>query len=253
MNRFDTFSRIVVYNFHAGCGGIGDCLKFFMFILESCMKTETRLYYKVNHLEIENFIRLKYEKMYIKEEDDDRLQRGKIVTPKMYYRTQNYEYSIDIKDVFYFTDEVLSNSHTLFPLWDSSPYISIHLRLGDKHLETDRSYVVCKNDARKFSEEQIHKFIEEESVKGEKIFFCCDNDQFKLKIKQQHDQIIITRCDIGHTDLLNTTMKQVLDAVTEFFLLTQSKTIFAATYSGFPTVASKFNNIPLVCGWVNVP
>ena len=34
---------------------------------------------------------------------------------------------------------------------------------------------------------------------------------------------IITNCQIGHTSLLNTTLKQLLDGITEFYILTSSK------------------------------
>jgi hypothetical protein len=51
---------------------------------------------------------------------------------------------------------------------------------------------------------------------------------------------------IGHTALRNTTSKQVLDAITEFYLLANANAIFAASESGFSIMASKFNNIPLL-------
>lgn len=68
INNYESLKNNVVYNFNIGDGGIGDCIKFFMFILESCMKTNTRLYYKQNNIEIEKYIRLKYDKMYITED-----------------------------------------------------------------------------------------------------------------------------------------------------------------------------------------
>jgi hypothetical protein len=49
---------------------------------------------------------------------------------------------------------------------------------------------------------------------------------------------------IGHTSFSNTTKKQVLDAVTEFYILTKSDMIYGITNSGFSLMASKFNNIP---------
>ena len=67
INNYDSFSNIIIYNYDIGKGGIGDCIKFFMFILESCIKNNIRLYYKKNNIEIENFIKLKYDKMYIEE------------------------------------------------------------------------------------------------------------------------------------------------------------------------------------------
>jgi hypothetical protein len=232
----------MIYNFKLGDGGIGDCIKFFMFVLESCMKNNIRLYYNKNNIEIEKYIKLKYDKMYIDNDKIKKLNDVKLVEPVMYYSTINYDYSIDIKDVFYFTDEVKLNCKTLFPE-DITSYISIHLRLGDKYLETDRRYVLSQEDVRTFSEEKIYKFIEENGNKN--IFFCCDNNTFKLKLKNLYDKLIITNCDIGHTSLSNTTNNQILDSITEFYILTNSEMIFAASKSGFSIVASKFNNIPL--------
>jgi len=241
IDQFDLFEKIIIYNFELGNGGIGDCIKFFMFILEVCMKNSTRLYYKINNIEIEKYIKLKYDKMYI--ENIKIFPTAQVVSPTTYYSTVTYDYSIDIKDVFYFTDEVKISSRCLFPR-DVHSYISIHLRLGDKYLETDKQYVLVKNDTRHYVEEKIFKFIEENYTKN--IFFCCDNNAYKLKIKEKYNNIIITNCDIGHTSLSNTTKKQVLHGISELYILTNSEMIFAASRSGFSIIASKFNNIPLI-------
>lgn len=240
IKKYETFDTQVVYDFKLGYGGIGDYIKFFMFILEDCIKNNVRLYFKKNNIVIENYIKLKYD-MYINECMIDKLN-VKIVDPMMYYSTINYNYSININEVFYFTDEIKMNSRYLFP--QDTPYISIHLRLGDKYLETDKNYINVKNDTRDFSQQKIDDFIETNHNKN--IFFCCDNNTYKLNLKQKYNNIIITNCNIGHTSLSNTTLTQTLDAITEFYILTQSEMIFAASTSGFSIVASKFNNIPLI-------
>ena len=242
INNYDSFKNKIVYEFNVGHGGLGDCIRFFMIALETCMKNNTRLYYK-NNSEIDKYFKLKYDKMNINYYKIKQLDYVRIVSPCAYYSAVNYEYSIDIKDVFYFTDELKINSKYLFPL-NITNYISIHLRLGDKFLETDKRYVPCEGDTRTFSEEKIYKFIEENYNKN--IFFCCDNNNYKLKLKKKYNNIIITNCDIGHTSLFNTTTKQILDAVTEFYILTNSEMIFGASISGFSLMASKFNNIPLI-------
>jgi hypothetical protein len=239
MNKYDSFNKNMVYDFTLGAGGIGDCIKFFMFALKLCMNTNTRLYYKINNIEIEKYIKLKYEKMYITHDMIQKLNCVQIVEPKLYYDIFNYDYII-IKDVFYFTDEVKIHSKLLFP--NETKYISIHLRLGDKYLETDKNYVLVKDDTRNFSNEKIYNFIE----KNNNIFFCCDNNEYKQKLKEKYNNIIITNCNIGHTSLSNTTPSQVLDSVTEFYILTNSNMIFGASCSGFSKVASQFNNIQLI-------
>ena len=67
----------------------------------------------------------------------------------------------------------------------------------------------------------------------------------KKKIKNKYNNIIILDYEIGHTSLSNTTYKQTLDTVTEFYILTNSDKIYAVTQSGFSIIASKFKNIPL--------
>ena len=234
MNHYEQYKSCLVYNFKLGNGGLGDCIKFFMFILESCMKNKIRLYYKINHLIIEKYIRLNYPQMYIED------SAHTIVMPVQYYNIVNYDFSIPIQDVFHFTDEVKQNC-LRFPLTN---YVSVHLRLGDKYLETDHSFVICKQDSREFTEEKMYAFIEE----NESIFFCCDNQSYKLKLKKKYPKIIIGNCDIGHSSLFNTSHKQILDSVTELYLLSNSTEIFCGSNSGFSIVASKFKNIPIKKG-----
>lgn len=243
MDRYDSLHTTIVYDFRIGNGGIGDCIKFFMFLLDSSMKNGTRLYYKKNGIELENYLKLKHAKMYIDDEGIRQLGQVKIVIPDMYYDTIQYDYSIAAKDVFYFTDEVKMNAAYLFPA-DITNYISVHVRLGDKFLETDKRYVMCKNDVRTFSEEGLYAFLEENRSK--QLFFCCDNRAYKSKVKENFTNIIITTCDVGHTSFSNTTKKQVLDGITEFYILTKSEKIYSTSLSGFSRLASKFNNIPFV-------
>ena len=158
-----------------------------MHVLEGCVKNNTRLYYKINNLEIENYIKLKHDKMYIHEDHIKQFDNVKIVTTN--HPNFSSKYSIDIKDVFYFTDEVKMNANYLFPM-GITDYISIHLRLGDSFLETERNYIICKADKRDFSEEKLYQLIEDNYDKN--VFFCCDNNSYKLKIKDKYNKIIIT-------------------------------------------------------------
>jgi hypothetical protein len=240
INRYEQFEKSIVYNFELGNGGIGDCIKFFMVILDSCIKNNVRLYYKKNNIILEDYIKLKYDKMYITNDIKD----AKRVVPQDYYSiVDTFTFSININEVFYFTEEVKLNRNTLLSP-NITDYISIHLRLGDKHLETDKKYVMVKFDSRAFSEDSIERIIKDNY--NNNIFFCCDNNAFKLKLKEKYNTIIITNCEIGHTSLRNTTQKQILDSITEFYILTESTSIFGITRSGFSYMASKFKNIPLV-------
>jgi hypothetical protein len=243
INKYEQFESSIIYDFRLGDGGIGDCIKFFIFILELCIKNDIRLYYKKNNIIIEKYIKLIHDKMYINEESIVKLDNFIIKKPNEYYSKFNYNFNLKIEDVFFFTDEVKINYNNLLE-FNITNYISIHLRVGDKFLETDENFIICKNDTRDFLEENLYKFIEDNHNK--KIFFCCDNNNYKLKIKERYKNITITNCVIGHTSLLNTTQKQVLDSITEFYILTNSNLIYCASYSGFSIIASKFKNIPLI-------
>ena len=252
IKNYETFDKSIVYNFNMGDGGIGDCIKFFMYILEICIKYKYKLYYQINNIPLEKYLKLRYTKMYIHYIENiitindintiyNICNNYNIMKPQLLYQVFKYEdITINIQDVFYFTDDVINNRYILLP--DISNYISLHLRLGDKYLETSSKFVLCKDDSRTYSEDNLFKFIEENC----NIIFFCDNNNYKRKIKEKYDKIIITKCDIGHTSLSNTTDKQVLDTITEFYIMTESQRIYYASNSGFSIIASKFKNIPLI-------
>ena len=256
INKYDSFEKKIVYNFPLGYGGIGDCIKYFMYTLSICIKNNIRLYYKKNNILIEKYLILKYKKMYINTNDityshnidvnnipNINVDVYNIIGPVSFYNIYNYNVPLlPIKEVFYFSDEVILNSRNLLSI-DIRDYISIHLRLGDMYLETDKSFILAKNDTRIYNEERLFKFIQDNSDKT--IIFFCDNNNYRLNIKNLYNNIIITTSDIGHTSLSNTSEKQVLDAISEFYLITNSEKIYAASESGFSIIASKFNNIPI--------
>lgn len=243
INNFKNFAKTSVYNFKLGYGGIGDYLKFYMIILIKCMRKNIKFYHKINNIEIEKYIKLKYDFLYISSEEISKLKNVTIEEPFHYYRNDKYDGNIHLNEIFYFDDIVKTNvKNILSPL--PINYISIHLRLGDKFLETDKKYVACKGDRRNFSSEKLYKFIEDNNDKN--IIFFCDNNSEKLKVKNKYNNIIITTSQIGHTSLSNTTNKQILDSITDFYILSNSQLIYSASYSGFSKMASKFNNIKFI-------
>jgi hypothetical protein len=248
-----------------------------MNIFNTCIKFNIKLYYLLQNHPCEKFLKLKYKKLYITQEeilnntiditdindipnitsdkyyiitdinDIPNITSDKYykINPRIIYKNQLKEQIIkeSLDEIFYFSDEVILNSNKLLFNNNNIKYISIHLRLGDSYLETEKKYVRCKNDKRSYIEENIFKYIENNSDKN--IIFFCDNKKYKLKLKNLYKNIIITDCDIAHTSLSNTTDKQVLDAITEFYLMANSNCIIMASLSGFPIMASKFKNIPL--------
>ena len=243
INNYKNYTKTIIYNFRLGDGGLADYLKFFMIILTECMNKNIRLYHLINNIEIEKYIKFKYDLFDISLDEIIKLNNYSIKTPWDYYDNSSYKGNILLNEVFDFDDKVKMNVKYILPSVPSN-YISIHLRMGDKFLETDKRYVPCKGDERKFTEENIWKFIENNSDKN--IIFFCDNNSVKIKIKNKYKNVIITNAQIGHTSLSNTSQKQVLDTVTEFFLMTNSQLIYAASYSGFSSTASKFNNVEYI-------
>ena len=234
MRDYSTYPLALVYDFRVTYGGIGDFLKYFMICLHHCIQSKVRLSLFDHGIELGTYIRLKYPEMYTRE------IYAHFVTPKDFYDDFHSHFCVPMQDVFYFTEEVLQHKERLFPI---SVYNSMHVRLGDKHLETDSEYVHVKEDERIFSEENMYTCVQEN--RDLPLFFCCDNDTYKKNFSKKYG-VSIAYTDIGHTSLTNTTSKQVLDAVTEFYILTQSKRVFAASESGFSMMAAKFYDIPFI-------
>jgi hypothetical protein len=146
-----------------------------------------------------------------------------------------------ISDLFYFSDEVKHNA--IKYVKEDTSYISIHVRLGDKHLETDKQFVICVLDERIFDEAKLFRLIETNAYKT--IYFFCDNNAYKQKIKGMYSFVNTIDYAIGHTSLTNVTPEQTLNAMTDFYLLSESEHIYSMTWSGFPLMASKYKNAPI--------
>jgi hypothetical protein len=255
MNQYSTFTKKMVYRFKSTHdGGIADYIKFFMIALKLSIQYNIQLYLEKNNSILEQHLKLKYTNLYIHNNEIidfyycnyDEISNLKenvynIITPYHFYKHFDYNLVHDIQDVFHFSNEVVLNSSKLCSYLN---YTSFHLRLGDKFLETNANYIQVPQDIRHYNENNIFKIIEEN--KDNPILFLCDNNNYKLKIKNKYDYVHINNIEIGHTSLINTTEQQILDGVTEFYLLTNSDKIYACSYSGFSIIASKFKNIPLV-------
>jgi hypothetical protein len=244
IKNYKTYDKVFVYDFVLGDGGIGDYLKFFMIILKYCIENNIRIYNKINNLEIEKFIKFKHHFFNITNEEISKLDNVTIKKPQEYYGEKSkYDGNINLNEVFDFDESVKLNVKNIIPVLPAD-YLSIHLRLGDSFLETDKKFVLCKYDTRRFSEEKMYEFIEKNCNKH--ILFFCENNNMKIKVKNKYQNIIITNSKIGHTSLPNTTSEQILDTVTDFYLLCHSQKIYAASGSGFSKMASKFKNIEYI-------
>jgi len=270
LSQYTNFTKKVVYKFNLGDGGIGDYVKLFLVSLQFCIKHNIRIYNLIGDSLLIEYLKLKRDDMYITNEEliesvpftnIDIIEDNTyyVITPQIIFDIimpdlfcSKYErdcfdnFQLEIlsfaHQFFYFTDEVKTNAKSF--MHDNEDYISIHLRLGDRYLEIDKKLIQCVNDVRRYNEQELFKYIREN--KDKKILFFCDNHGYKLKLKKLYRQIIITDYEIGHTTYASTSRKQVLNSVTDFFILSNSASIYAASYSGFSMMASKFRNVSVI-------
>lgn len=247
INTYENLNKTIIYDFRLGDGGLGDYVTYFMVLLSHCMNNNIKFYHKINNIEIEKYLKYKHNVLNITTDEIAEIDGNvSIVRPHNCYKMTNKmanKYSINLNEMFYFHHDVIMNIQNIMPNIPIN-YISLHLRLGDHFLETNMEFVHCKNDKRYFKKEHLYQFIEDNSDK--KIVFFCDNNNEKLNIFNKYKNIIITNSQIGHTSLVNTTDKQILDTITELYILSKSQIIYAATKSGFSKIASQFNNIEYI-------
>lgn len=161
INNFKNFNKNVVYDFKLGYGGIGDFLKFFMIILTKYINGNIGVYHKVNNIEIEKYIKFKYDFFNITSDEISKLKNVTIEIPGDYYNSNDrYTNNMLLNEIFYFDNIIKINVKNILPELPSK-YISIHLRLGDNFLETNKQFIQSRKDIRKYSEEKIYKVIEE--------------------------------------------------------------------------------------------
>ena len=106
INNFNNFNKTSVYDFKLGEGGIGDYVKFYMIILTKCMCNNIKLYLKINNLEIEKYIKLKYDFLYISSDEISKLKNVTIEKARHYYHNDKYTGDILLNEIFYFDNIV---------------------------------------------------------------------------------------------------------------------------------------------------
>jgi hypothetical protein len=169
--NYESYTKYIVYDFRLGDGGIGDCCKFFMHLLCMCITHKYRICYLINNIIIEKYLRLKYDKFYIQSHElpseflvvtninEIVNSNCNLIRPYVLYNVYSYDaIIIKLNDIFEFSQPIHSNYDRLFP-HNITSYVSIHLRLGDRYLETDKSFVVVKHDQRYFNEGYLFRFI----------------------------------------------------------------------------------------------
>jgi len=241
-NHCDSYSKKVVIVFGKRCGGIGDIIKFFTYLLQLCIEHKIRLYYLLTGDPIDKYLKID-QRFYIRSFQPNYYLQSihdlpniidhlfYIIRPHIMYDVEHLydKLLIPLHEIFSFSPEVLARAEPYL-----SDYVSVHLRLGDKHLEIEDKYKITPVDTREFNESNLFSFL-----KTNNVFFFCDNKSYKQRVKQMFNHIQITDFDIAHTSCENTTESQLIDSLAEFYLLSKSKHIYKASYSGFSIIASK--------------
>lgn len=251
----------VVYSFKKGNGGIGDYLKYFTTLLHVCMEKKYKLYFLMdNDTFVKQYLFTRYEFMTIHETTISKETNQITTYEELINLEKNEKYNLvgpftfyiikNIEELFYdgmsimFSFSNLVTEHKLVKEYDNLDYISLHIRLGDKFLETDKKSVICVNDDRCYRENIVLQFLE--NHKNQTILLFCDNKSYKEKLKEKYSNLLTTPVKVAHSSLVNTTKEEIFDTIIEFYLLTKSKKIYTCTNSGFPYTASFYGNIPYI-------
>jgi len=245
-SEYNTFTKHIVYTFSLGEGGIGDFVHCVMGVLSHCIKHRIAFHVHLASPMLEKHLLLKFPAMYLKKVESPQtlINLNAELNPHVFYTinshtlfTRNtFQADIPCNDVFTFSEDVMKTAQS-FTL--PASYTSVHLRIGDKFLETDRKFVLCKNDRRTFDEEKIFDCLKNLN----NVVFFCDNFKYKMKIKNMFPHVYVTDWPIGHTSLSNTSEESFVYALSEFSIICQSSNVIGASKSGFAKAAALFKPV----------
>jgi hypothetical protein len=242
-----TYTKKVIFMIPHFQGGIGDFIKYFLFLVQLCIQKQLNVYFGVTELNVNKWLKMRYPELYYKPRFPIFLQHvcqldsliadvDYIIRPYILYNTFTYE-QLYLKgsDVFEFTPEIVERSKQ-FPI---EKYTSLHIRLGDKFLEIPVEQNQCVTDVRTFNQESVVECIQQNPG----IMIFCDNLAYKTNLRENYN-VLVTPFKIGHTCLPSTSDDIIMDTLTEFYLLAKSQHIYSASDSGFPKMAAQFYGAP---------
>lgn len=266
-----SYHKHIYYLFHLGNGGLADCIKYFVYLLQLCMQHNIACHWIRTGKPIDRYLLLRFPQwvvekaavldkkkkpLFLKSEAEiERVLPDKIyiATPGIFYKNFRFEtITIPVAELFEFSQEVVARASQLFPndtkkkeekTEGKKPYTVVHLRMGDKFIVA--KHKDCPNDTRKYNEHHICSRVEDLLAQEKTVLFLCDNAECKRRIKQKYANLSVTNSQIGHTSYAETSEQQVVDTLAEFYLLTKAEHIIMASYSGFSWLASLFHRIPL--------
>lgn len=250
--NYDKLTTSVLFIYYCKLGGLGDYIKFFTYVLYYCIKNNIKMYYLQNVNEIDKYIKIKYNKLYILRENIDKpliqlRSLNEIIDDNVYYVVYTpilysepvYESIYSLHNIFEFTDEVKDNAKKLLSI--SGDYISIHIRFLDYLLDAFFDDDINNLDnVFKFNQNNICKLIEDNKKK--QIVLFSSNMKYKKKLKEKYDFINIIDIEIGHLSYIGTD-DAFLNTMSEYYIMINSDCIYCNLLSAFSKTASMFNDI----------
>lgn len=260
---FNEYNNTIV--FLSTIGGIGDNLRSLMFIFNYCLENKIKFLYK-DVLHTDNFFKIRYNELkYNGKELPEKINGVIKATHKFTINNNKIKISPELNNdlifvnsttirnignvikyffkwsqLFYFSDIIKDESKKIINI--DEYYISIHIRLGDRHLENLKLFKFEQEDMRVKNIEEAEKTATNKilELKNNTIFFTCENLSFKKKIKHKYNNIIINEDEIAHTNKCNTNYENTKNTIIDFYILCNSNKIFGLSRTGFSEVAQYY-------------
>lgn len=231
-----TLDTAVVCEFGLMQGGIGDFFKIFAFSLELAVASRARILVR-NTSPLAAFLHPKHAWMT----DARGMRVVTTVNNAYWYNHASTETThglcsaaLVLSDWFEMDASIVAEARRLAP---PTSYVALHIRRGDKHLETNLTNVVCKHDERPFDASAVDAVCAREPV----LLVVGDHAGTLRDLKARYPHVALTGLEIGHTSLHGTPASAVRAALVEFMILGNARSIVASSTSGFPHLASRWH------------
>lgn len=224
-------SRVIVYQYEYGTGGVADIIKYLFHTVDIAMKAHASLRIWINH-PIATYMNINPEYRiterdtmvsYRLSQQDSGLQFTDILHehPHLMVRPTDYymlNIAFDLSDEIDFKSHDDSKSHDAYNLADyitftpeihqslahlqpnptpnPQSYIAIHYRLGDHYLETVPKIWYVQSDNRRQPDFQILRnittILDKNKTSGHvPVYFLSDNNQYKQIIRQYFPSLLV--------------------------------------------------------------
>jgi len=270
MNVNSYFSTILekqkklLFRFPLTNGGIGDMIKFFICALDIAIRYDLRICFLKSDNPITKYLLPKCQHIYVSEEDlqgcsilpisnhnqiEEMIKNSDnttvlVAAPVIFYDIPFYNIvdKYNISEIFKFSNDIyeMKKDHNI-----SEEYVSVHIRRGDKHIETSSSVKQVPHDSRPFDQTNFENMVNNLFNDNKSVMLFSDSMVFKKLMSKKFDKLQCLDLKIGHTTWTNTSDEQIKNTVFEFYILCNSIKIVANCVSGFSKMASAINKIDI--------